>query len=255
MSAVKADLVVDLSGSSSSFFKTLFLGKKTVHYRKKDKTMHAVDNYLETISSVCELLPAKERFPSLFPPEADKDKIRKLLVAREHRRLLALVPGVGAERPHRAWPEEQWAALAKTILWEKDHAVILIGGMDERTMCSRITEKAGEFCFNLSGKLTLPETAAALSICDGVVSGDTGPMHIAVATGVPVVGLHGPTRMERSGPYGGDELTLSGSHECKCFGSKTCKLVKDGPGKCMNDIRMKLVYGNLSSLFPWNRIK
>jgi ADP-heptose:LPS heptosyltransferase len=238
MQAVKPELTVDLSGSTKSFLQTLFLPGKTVRYRKREHSLHAVDNYLETISSVCQLTPVEERFPTFFIAEPEKDRIRNML-AREHRRLLALVPGVGALRPHRAWPEEQWSALAKNILWEKDHALILIGGMDERTLCSRIAERAGEFCFNLAGKLNLAETAAA---------------HISIAVGTPVVGLYGPTTVERSGPYGGKDLALSASDKCECSNRKSCKFGDNAPGKCMNEIRMKLVYGNLISLFPWNRI-
>jgi len=254
MQAVKPELTVDLSGSSKSFLQTLFLPGKTVRYRKREKALHAVDNYLDTISSVCQLTPVEERFPTLFISEAEKDRIRNMLAAREHRRLLALVPGVGALRPHRAWAEEQWSSLAKNILWEKDHALILIGGMDERTLCSRIAERAGEFCFNLAGKLNLAETAAALSTCDVTVSGDTGPAHISIAVGTPVVGLYGPTTIERSGPYGGKDLALSASDKCECSNRKSCKFGDNAPGKCMNEIRMKLVYGNLISLFPWNRV-
>lgn len=39
----------------------------------------------------------------------------------------------------------------------------------------------------------LDETAAVLKCCDVVISGDTGPAHIAVAVGTPVIGLYGPT--------------------------------------------------------------
>lgn len=251
MQAAKPDLVIDLSGSPKSMLQTLFLSK-TLRYKKKENALHAVDNYLETISPVCKIMEPEILFPSLFLAEPAKDKIRNML-QREHRRLLALVPGVGALRPHRAVSEEQWVALAKNILWERDHAVMLIGGMDERTLCSRIAERVGEYCFNLAGRLNLQETAAALSVCDGTVSCDTGPAHISVAVGTPVVGLYGPTTLERSGPYGFSKLAVSVSDKCGCKGRKTCKY-NAGSGKCMNEIDMKLVYSNLAGLFPWNRI-
>ena len=253
MQESKPELVVDLSGSGKSFLQTLLLPGKSWRYRKREKSLHAVDNYLDTISAAGPLTEAAKRFPTLFVPEPEKDKIRNML-AREHRRLLALVPGVGSFRPHRAWPEERWCELAKNILWERDHALVLIGGMDERTLCSRIAERAGEFCFNLAGKLSLRETAAALSLCDVTVSADTGPAHISIAVGTPVVGLYGPTAAERSGPYGSSELVLSVQDQCKCRGRKSCVYARGAAGKCMTEINMKIVYGNLSSLFPWNRV-
>ncbi len=255
--ASKPDLIVDLSGSSKSFWQTLFMAKKVLRYQKQSASarpvQHAVDNYLATVSSVCDKPDSSKLFPTLFPKESDTEKVRKMIY-RENKRLLALIPGVGAQRPHRAWPEERWIALTKHILWEKDHALILLGGPEERTLCSRITEKAGEYCFNLAGKLSLAETAAALSLCDATVSGDTGPAHISTAVGTPVVGVYGPTLVERSGPYGMCELALSASDKCQCFNRKSCVLVPDASGKCMGDIQAQTVYANLSSLFPWNRL-
>lgn len=250
---LKPDLLVDLSGSSKSFWQTIFLAPKTLHYKKQENTMHAVENYLSTVSSLAAKPPDQEIFPTLFIPDDEKEKIRKIVAGRENRRLLALVPGVGNHRPHRAWPEDHWVGLGKNILWEKDHAIMLLGGPDERTLCSRIAEKIGDYCFNLAGKLTLTETAAALSLCDGTVSGDTGPAHISAAVGTPVVGLYGPTLLERSGPFGWSKLSLSAGG-CKCQNRKNCSITGNASGKCMKDIPMKLVYGNLSSLFPWNKI-
>lgn len=250
--ACKPDLIVDLSGSNKSMLNTAMLAKKILRYKKEENSKHAVENFLDTIAEICPQNP-EEIFPTIIPDESEKEKIRKM-VPKENRRLLALVPGVGALRPHRSWPEDNWVGLAKHILWEKDHALILIGGMDERTICSRIAEKVGEYCFNLSGKLSLRETAAALSICDATVSGDTGPAHLSVAVGTPVVGLYGPTLVERSGPYGFSQLALSASEKCKCIGRKSCSLAPGTSGDCMKNIYMKVVYGNLSSLFPWNQV-
>ncbi|MBX9689404.1 MAG: glycosyltransferase family 9 protein [Candidatus Obscuribacterales bacterium] len=248
----KPQLLVDLSGSSSSFFQTLLSAGKVLRYQKKEKSMHAVDNYLETIAEICPVSD-KEVFPTLFLSDSEKDRVRKML-NKDNRRLIALVPGVGLHRPHRAWPEESWLALCKHILWEKDHALILIGGSEERTLCSRIAERVGDFCFNLAGRLNLAETAAALSLCDATVSGDTGPAHISVAVGTPVVGLYGPTLLERSGPYGCNELSISTSEKCRCLARKNCVDAKEQPGTCMKGLPMKIVYGSLSSLFPWNRV-
>ena len=41
-----------------------------------------------------------------------------------------------------------------------------------------------------------------------VVGGDTGPLHLAVALGTPVVGLYGPTNPARNGPYSKKDIAL-----------------------------------------------
>lgn len=248
--ALKPNLIVDLSGSSKSFWQTTMLAKKIVRYKKQDakekNTKHAVTNFLETLKPLGIELDIPP-FPTLFPAQSEKDSVRRQLV-KENRRLVALVPGVGGARPHRAWPESGWVALAKAILWEDKHAVLLIGGSEERTMCSRIAEQAGKGCYNLAGKLSLPETAAALTICDAVVSGDTGPAHLGVAVGTPVVGIYGPTKLERSGPFDMQNCSVSVTDQCKCLHLKSCPLSSEPSGACMQKIPYKLVYEKLEPI-------
>ena len=244
--SINPDLIVDLSGSRKSFWQTTRLAKRIIRY-KKSPEKHAVLNFLETLSALGTLKTVGQPFPTLFPKEYDKENVRRML-ARDERRLVALVPGVGSVRPHRAWPEDQWIGLAKEILWTEKHAVVLIGGSDERTLCSRIAEQSGKFCFNMAGKLTLNETAAVLSICDATVSGDTGPAHMSTAIGTPVIGIYGPTDVKRSGPYGMEQHALSATAKCKCLHLKTCPLTSGGPGACMKEISFKEVYANLAPI-------
>ena len=248
--AMKPNLIVDLSGSSKSFWQTTMLARKIVRYKKQNPnepaTKHAVTNFLETLKPLGIELDIPP-FPTLFPAQADKDTVRRQLV-KEDRRLVALVPGVGNVRPHRAWPEGQWIALAKAILWEEKHAVLLIGGSDERTLCSRIAEQAGKGCYNLAGKLSLTETAGALTICDAIVSGDTGPAHLGIAVGTPVVGIYGPTKLERSGPYDMKNHCISVTDQCKCLHLKTCPLSNEAAGACMQQVQNKQVFEKLRPL-------
>jgi hypothetical protein len=53
----------------------------------------------------------------------------------------------------------------------------------------------------VAGKTRLGETAALLQRCRLLISGDTGPLHMAVALGIPVVGLFGPTNPSKYGPW------------------------------------------------------
>jgi ADP-heptose:LPS heptosyltransferase len=48
----------------------------------------------------------------------------------------------------------------------------------------------------------LDELTALLRRCSLMIAGDTGPLHLAAALGTPCLGLFGPTRAERNGPYG-----------------------------------------------------
>ena len=57
-----------------------------------------------------------------------------------------------------------------------------------------------------------------------VVSGDTGPLHIAGAVGAPLVALFGPTITERNGPWSPRDLTVSRTAQCQCLYQRQCRL-------------------------------
>jgi heptosyltransferase I len=67
-----------------------------------------------------------------------------------------------------------------------------------------------------------------------VVSGDTGPLHIAAAMGTPLVGLYGPTWPERNGPWEPQDIVLSRAHVCVCHHKRQC--VRGAP--CINEITL-----------------
>ena len=67
-----------------------------------------------------------------------------------------------------------------------------------------------------------------------VVSGDTGPLHIAAAMGTPVVGLYGPTWPERNGPWDPRDVVISRAGVCVCHHKRQC--LRGAP--CINEITL-----------------
>jgi heptosyltransferase I len=55
-----------------------------------------------------------------------------------------------------------------------------------------------------------------------MVSGDTGPTHIAAALGTPIVGIYGPTRPARNGPMSPLDVTVSRDTTCQCHHLRRC---------------------------------
>lgn len=248
ISEAKPELIVDLSGSPKSFLETTALAPQILRYKKqsaaKRPIQHAVNNFLDSIASLN--LPASQAvFPTLQPNMADCIKVRKMLPHID-KKLVAAVPGVGTARPHRAWPEDRWLSLAQQIC--QKYTLLLIGGNEEKDLCDRIAKHVGPDCVNLSGQLNLAETAAALSLCAGTISGDTGPAHISVAVGVPVIGIYGPTFAERSGPFAMEKYLLTATDSCSCLSQKHCQY-SSGAGLCMEKIAVDDVYSQLANLY------
>ncbi len=248
---LKPDLLVDLAGSSRSGWLARFSGAKVVRYRKQTygayPIVHAVDNFLATLEPLS-LEPLANKFPTISVGKKDLSAVENRLSAAgfSGKVLVGLVPGVGKLRSHRAWISDGWTYTARVLLKTGRYTPVLIGGTDEISLCHAIAQEVGDGCLNLAGELTLVETAALLKSCKAVVAGDTGPLHLSVAVGTPVVGLYGPTYKERSGPYGCLDTVVSQSHYCQCHDVKVCSLTQSaGPGECMSRIMLEEVFDQL----------
>lgn len=110
---------------------------------------------------------------------------------------------VGASTPEKAWPVERWAQAAR-LLADAGTRPVLLGGPGEVETARQIVESAGgAVARNLAGETTPQVLASVLARCQVVIGGDSGPTHLAVAVGTPVVGLYGVTDPVRTGPNWG----------------------------------------------------
>jgi ADP-heptose:LPS heptosyltransferase len=96
---------------------------------------------------------------------------------------------------------------------------------------------------NFCGKSSLPELKALLAQSDLVISGDSGPMHIACAVGAPVIALHGPTDPVISGPTAPDALVLRRAIWCSpCYDASATAECRFGNPVCMKDLAPAAVF-------------
>ena len=114
-------------------------------------------------------------------------------------RFVALIPGA-ARGDSKRWPH---FAEAARLLAEADPALrfVVLGTKAEAALCRRVADGDARFVV-AAGETTLPEFAALLSAAATVVCNDSGGMHLAAATGAPVVAVFGLTDWRRTGPLG-----------------------------------------------------
>ncbi len=110
---------------------------------------------------------------------------------------------VGASTADKMYPAAQWAEAARLLL-DQGVRVALLGGPGETLLAEEIargaTSGGGSLRLtNLAGRTTVRELASVFARCAVVVGGDSGPTHLAVAVGTPVVGLYGVTDPARTG--------------------------------------------------------
>jgi len=113
--------------------------------------------------------------------------------------------------PVKQWPVERFQELAQKIVKETDSEVLIVGGPEELQKSSMFNN-LGNRVKNLTGKTTLIELASILKKSKLLISGDSGPVHLACAVGTPVIALFrndiqgkGPKRW---GPWGEGNIVI-----------------------------------------------
>jgi heptosyltransferase-2 len=110
-------------------------------------------------------------------------------LTHDKRRVVALAPG--AVGPGKAWPVENYAALARMLADDGD-AVWVLGGPNETALAAQIVATGGNGVRDLTGT-ELRNAVVALATADAAVANDSGLMHIAAAIGTPTVAIFGPS--------------------------------------------------------------
>ena len=146
-----------------------------------------------------------------------------------------MAPGTNWET--KEWRREAFAEVARHFM-QKGFAVTLIGSERERALCDEVA-KLAPGAINLAGETTLSELAALISRATICVTNNSGPMHLAVALGRPVVSIFGPTDPVWAGPYRRDGAVLRAELPCspcylrqlsRCSTAMTaCKMCRRAP--------------------------
>jgi len=130
---------------------------------------------------------------------------------------------LGASRAIRQWPPAAFADLARRLV-AAGCQVLLVGGGADRTLAAAVASAVGDGAVDACGRTSVGELGGVLARADALVTGDTGPMHMAVAVGTPVVGLFfGPASPFDTGPYSADNVVLHTGVACApCGHTVTC---------------------------------
>jgi ADP-heptose:LPS heptosyltransferase len=159
--------------------------------------------------------PAIE-FPLAIAPSPVADS----LCAEAGGRYAILNPG--AAWPNKRWPPDRLAALARALRERHQLASVVVWGPGEQELAGQVAAAAKGAAI-LSPATTIADLVALARGAALMVSGDTGPTHIAAAVGTPLVGIYGPTRPERNGPWLPDDETVSRAAICECHHLRECR--------------------------------
>jgi heptosyltransferase I len=128
----------------------------------------------------------------------------------------------GAAWPNKRWPAERFAEVCAFLREVRGMQPYVLWGPDERELAETVVE-ASRGVARLSPPTSTADLLALSRTAALMVSGDTGPLHIAAAAGTPVVAIFGPTDPARNGPWAPGDLTVSRYEACGCSYQRRCR--------------------------------
>ncbi|MBL0177378.1 MAG: glycosyltransferase family 9 protein [Ignavibacteria bacterium] len=204
-----------------------FFNRKVREHRK-EATRHERDYNLSLLSAIG--IPVEPRpLPVLRITDALRGRADEALQragVESGRRFIVLHPGSGGSA--RDWDAQHFSELAGRLARGiPDTAVLVTGSESERGLTERVASTMPGTILQLRESLSLPELAALLSQAALCIANSTGPLHIAAAVQVPVLGLYPfervchPVRWGPLGP-GAQALTPEAVAGCEACARRTC---------------------------------
>ena len=128
----------------------------------------------------------------------------------------------------KRWPQERYAELGKQLLADfPSLAFAIFGSAEESPVCEALRAQWGPRSFNLSGKLSIWESAAALRRCAMYLGNDTGTMHLAALVGLPCVAIFSARSAPGAwDPHGEGHVVLRSQVPCEGCGLEECVEMK-----------------------------
>jgi ADP-heptose:LPS heptosyltransferase len=171
---------------------------------------------------------------------------RKLLLKlriKSKKRVIVFHPGCSPNNKYKRWPLSSFSKLADVLCIEYNAVVLVLLGPGENNLI-RDWHNPGNVKFIQS--YPLADIAAILSCVDGIVSNDSGIMHLGFALGIPGVGLFGPTAFGNYTSWYPHAKFAYSNMQCRtCYGTDRYEECGEYPAPCMSDISVKDVLTKL----------
>ena len=220
-----ADRVVGFDAPNLREPQAAFLYSQTV---TPVSATHVIQKNLSILSAL-QITPGALEIPLM--PHASAETTAAIETAGGPMGYIVLNPG--AAWPNKRWPPERFGALAAALHDRTGLRSLVTWGPAERELANSVVN-ASNGAANVAPPTSVADLAALMREAALVVSGDTGPLHIAAAMGAPLVGLYGPTWPERNGPWHAKDVVISRADVCVCHHKRQC--LRGAP--CINEITL-----------------
>lgn len=261
----KYDLVIDLFGNPRTALITFLSGAKyrfgfdfrgrnyayNIKVKGRGGIVHNVEFNLDSLRALDIPIVSKKLFlPINIVHEEFADEFMKS--ANIDSKSIIGISKTGGWESKRYKPDD-YAELINKLSEIYDVNFLLIwGNQKERQDCEYIKSKVQKQNVFVIPDSPIRYLGAIIKRCSMVIGNDSGPLHIAVAMGVPTLGIYGPTNPKLQGPYGDNNLSIV-KDELTCL---YCNLLDCPIGNiCMTELSKDKIIEKVKELVVKNNIK
>ena len=196
-----------------------------------DTTAHTADNAVRLVTHA---LPGPRI--GMTGPRGLRvpDEARRTVRARlgTHGPTLVGINPSGGRRV-KQWPPERFAAVATRLAREREATVVVVGAPEDRALADAVMAAIPDDVplVDTTGTLDLVHLAALCQELSLLVTGDTGPMHLAAAVGTPIVAVFGPSDPARYAPGAAHSTVVQPDLWCS-----PCNRIRLPPSRCRDGV-------------------
>jgi ADP-heptose:LPS heptosyltransferase len=191
-----------------------------------DDRAHTTDNARRLVSTVFQSAVPEDVSPTLVVPSASHQNASRLLGDADGP-LIGIHASGG--RAIKQWPPERFSEVGRRLVDATGARIVLTGGPRDRDLVEAVkTALPPSHVVDIAGHVDLLTLAGILERLDLLITGDTGPMHLAVAVGTPVVAVFGPSDPARYGPRGPYDRVVRVDLPCS-----PCNRIRLPPERCV----------------------
>ena len=192
---------------------------------------HVIRKNLSVLPALGVTEPPEVAFPFRVPASSVADEVWTAAASRGDGRFAMINPG--AAWPNKRWAPDRFGAIARHLRDRHQLPSFVLWGPDEAALADEVVA-ASDGAADRAPQTSLGDLLALASHAALMISGDTGPIHLAAALGTPVVGLYGPTWPERNGPWDPNDEVVSRAATCECHHKRQCQRGADR--MCIDEI-------------------
>jgi ADP-heptose:LPS heptosyltransferase len=236
----------------------VYLGNLLTHRLVYNPHLHASQTYFALAKTLSEPVSPEPLLKEVVAsqignrlkieiPENEQQTLRNRLQAEFSdialKKIVLLNANASDIVPLRKWSLDNFVELGKRLLENPEISVVSTGSPEEQKACADLARKIGtNRVINFAGKTTFKELITLYSISDLLITNDSGPVHFASTTNIPMIALFGPETPKIFGPMSPNAKVISLGLACSpCISVFNQKKSTCTDNQCMKQITVQMV--------------